>query len=407
MLLAVDSSLPDTWTLRPILCLANVWPTLSARRNSAPTTAKMAQAATSFHLFPDLPTELRLAIWRECLPRRVVELDRPEPDSALRAWNDDQVLPICSMEHTTKANSVPPLISRVCHEARYVALEEGRPLTGPDETTMLSTSRSGQWFDPARDTIHRHCTDCFYTEFDTPPNNCDGNSLPRFLEVAREAAGASVQQALIECLAPRERRPQDHLETLRDYSVCGKVVCLHVDLQSALDSGLFAVDKRIVMVGAGDHARIAELRRLWEKHGSRQDFRTAYFFDTCIDDNYKFNRKWTASELPGVLDRRWVTARWRAEDKDVRFKHWESEPGPFVDKDKEHWGDSYPKDYRPDHPWVADVLSRKPNFHPTIMMRLCTQPCYAGLSEAPFLDFFDEWNSLCWRPGPGYSTSSV
>jgi hypothetical protein len=37
----------------------------------------LLMAENYFHLFPRLPTELRLEIWRLCLPRRVWELDIP------------------------------------------------------------------------------------------------------------------------------------------------------------------------------------------------------------------------------------------------------------------------------------------------------------------------------------------
>lgn len=348
----------------------------------------MAQAATSFHLFPDLPTELRLAIWRECLPRRVLELDRPIPHLALRAWHDDGDLPICSMEHTTKANSVPPLISRVCHEARSVALEKGRPLPDPDETTMLGTWRSGQWLDPARDTVHLHFSVWYMNSI---PDTGNERFLPHFLEVAQEAAGTSVQQDLLAIPLPRQWQLQDRLETTRDLLVCSEIVCLHVDLQPALDSGLFASDKRIAMVGAWDHARIAEFRRLWERHGSRQDFRTAHFFDTYTDDNSGIDSSSTAS----YLDKRWVEKRWVDEDVAVRCRYDYYEV--FERENDEGYINPglWLLTYRPDHPWVADVLSRKPSFHPTIMMRLCTQPCYAGVSEAPWSEF--EWGMLTWR----------
>lgn len=132
-------------------------------------------------------------------------------------------------------------------------------------------------------------------------------------------------------------------------------------------------------------------------------------FSTLLtDDNYKIDGERTASQLLGCLDRDWVYRRWNTGGEAVRA--WYTKSEVFADGDEEDVDYSYswtPKP-RPDHPWVADVLSRKPNFHPTIMMRLCTQSCYAGLSETPFLDFCDGWNnSLCWRHGPRYSTSSV
>lgn len=143
-------------------------------------TATMSEADKFFHLFPDLPTELHLAIWRECLSRRVVELDMPIRECALEAEFDDEDLPICNIEHTTKANSVPPLISRVCREARSVVFEKGWPFPDPgpwNKTTMLITSRAGQWFDPLRDIIHFN----FGTAYDNPNFCCStsrGNPLP-------------------------------------------------------------------------------------------------------------------------------------------------------------------------------------------------------------------------------------
>lgn len=35
----------------------------------------LAENDATFHRFPDLPAELRLMVWRWCLPHRVVELD--------------------------------------------------------------------------------------------------------------------------------------------------------------------------------------------------------------------------------------------------------------------------------------------------------------------------------------------
>ncbi|KAJ5808365.1 hypothetical protein N7474_009634 [Penicillium riverlandense] len=61
-----------------------------------------------FRFFPQLPTELRLAIWRECLPHRVVEIDN--------AWDEGAYLlltpPPCKLQQTTDINRHPPVISR-------------------------------------------------------------------------------------------------------------------------------------------------------------------------------------------------------------------------------------------------------------------------------------------------------
>lgn len=41
------------------------------------TANSMATGPTAFHSFSKLPQELRDEIWRECLPRRVIEIDWP------------------------------------------------------------------------------------------------------------------------------------------------------------------------------------------------------------------------------------------------------------------------------------------------------------------------------------------
>lgn len=278
----------------------------------------MAEAATTFPRFGDLPLELREAIWRECLPHRIVELDTPQARRALKAVHDDEVLPICDMSHTTKANSVPPLISRVCHEARAVTFEQGQLLSDPGndhETSMLFTSLSGQWFDPARDIVYLN----FTIHYDNPQGGIDavrGFPMPYFLKLAGHAAGVSIDEPLIHYNPTLTYRWQvrDHLETLRECFVCVTVVCLHVDLQPALDSCLFAEDNRIVMIDAFDYDKIAEFRRLWETHGSRQDFRTAEFFDGYVDDGSFMIQGMTVKQLQYCFKRLWLLERWHEVD---------------------------------------------------------------------------------------------
>ncbi|KAI1465920.1 uncharacterized protein F4812DRAFT_460899 [Daldinia caldariorum] len=68
-----------------------------------------------FTCFKNLPPELRLQIWEECLPSRSV----PMHDSTHRDVEAD-------LEHTAPpAGPLPPLIGRVCRESRDVALKHG------------------------------------------------------------------------------------------------------------------------------------------------------------------------------------------------------------------------------------------------------------------------------------------
>ncbi|KAL3448436.1 hypothetical protein BJX65DRAFT_274709 [Aspergillus insuetus] len=114
----------------------------------------MTTTATQFHLFSKLPAEIRSMIWCECLPRRVVELDYPRDDII---WEDDP--PCRANAKITIANNAPPLISRVCHEARAVAFRKGyiQPLpdqSNPDLIDFTKYMCDRPWRSPLRDSIH-------------------------------------------------------------------------------------------------------------------------------------------------------------------------------------------------------------------------------------------------------------
>ncbi|KAL1856306.1 hypothetical protein Daus18300_010791 [Diaporthe australafricana] len=123
--------------------------------------------ATSFHLFPKLPQELRDAIWRECLPRRVIEIDYPTEEEALELdieiEEDDDGRPInrdlsCDMRKTSMINAKPPIMSLVCRESRRVAFETGALVEHPRDPKepYLHYRIRKRWVDPAPK-IGLHC----------------------------------------------------------------------------------------------------------------------------------------------------------------------------------------------------------------------------------------------------------
>lgn len=78
-----------------------------------------------FHLFPKLPHELRLEIWRFALPPpRVVELRPTGRAGKRRFWITD---------------TSPPVLLRVCHEAREVALGSYSPVSAWNQTRPVLT----------------------------------------------------------------------------------------------------------------------------------------------------------------------------------------------------------------------------------------------------------------------------
>jgi hypothetical protein len=109
--------------------------------------------------------ELRLAIWRECLLNRVVEIDY--------AWDDCGVFgsdpPPYELHQTTNLNRRAPVISSVCRESRLVAFEAGhfrkKGLT-PEEDSWKSSIRVDKtWIDPSLNTIHLNWTPAYSARY--------------------------------------------------------------------------------------------------------------------------------------------------------------------------------------------------------------------------------------------------
>ncbi|KAL2872400.1 2EXR domain-containing protein [Aspergillus lucknowensis] len=119
----------------------------------------MSTPSTTFHLFPRLPIEIRLMIWRECLPNRVMEVDQ-QLDELL--WDEDDSPPCTVNWKISTTNIAPPLITLVCRESRAVAFESGsrQPLPDPGIAEMEDILDFGPymlprpWLDKKRDAVH-------------------------------------------------------------------------------------------------------------------------------------------------------------------------------------------------------------------------------------------------------------
>lgn len=114
-----------------------------------------------------------------------------------------------------------------------------------------------------------------------------------------------------------------------------------------------------------------------------------------MDDHSKLDDESIVSQLLHYSGRRWISVRWAGGDGPIyagytKFVVFEDE-----DEDEDDVTRAARK-YQADHPWVVDVSLRKSNSHLTIMMRLCTQGCYAGSFKASRREF-DPWP--VWRLG--------
>lgn len=224
---------------------------------------------TVFDLFPKLPTELRLLIWRMCLPCRVMELDLNHADMY---WDE----PPCDLHWLiTRINACPPIISCVCRESRAVA----RKSAGPEDTwehqfgaNMIDPS----WLDTARDEVHLHwnpSSDIDWQHYEL------GDPIRAVMWYAARTRSRrpSIMLDLLKSFQFRRRNEDWHLDrwnrseladlmrTLPSWTVVVlDPTVIHVDAEAA--AGLFGplADARVQLVDADDQAGIDQFMALGE-----------------------------------------------------------------------------------------------------------------------------------------------
>ncbi|KAJ5152805.1 uncharacterized protein N7482_009283 [Penicillium canariense] len=230
----------------------------------------MEASERTFHLFPRLPAELRLAIWRECLPRRVSELEAPLSDDVFdwirrspSTWN--KPLP-CDLTHTSFANQCRPMIALVCRESRAVVLENGfymgeaDDFPYPDEVDWIGWCELKQWIDPTRDLSHlNYC----------PGNEAlwyiDGNPL---VDLAWQATwvhrGGSLRLPLLGYCDTKDLKI---LQKQPSWIVVMRVFVVHASRRFGAVSGMFGLlgDAPVQVVDVADQARVTALFDLAEE----------------------------------------------------------------------------------------------------------------------------------------------
>ncbi|CRG92113.1 hypothetical protein PISL3812_09168 [Talaromyces islandicus] len=223
----------------------------------------MAECKT-FHLFPKLPAELRLEIWRLCLPQRVCEKDQPY--YAIVFHLPDGAPSPCLLYQTTEVNGRPPVVTRVCRESRAVAWETGlfyqffrstNPLLKPrpSEAEWRSyTSIDAAWFDSTRDSMHLNWEPSYGSEID-----CDGSVLRSLAWDASQAVGGgSLCISYFKSNFVRKQELVDVLKQLPIWKVIMRVIVIHTDSRTGASTGLFGLlgDSRVQLVDVFDESRI-------------------------------------------------------------------------------------------------------------------------------------------------------
>lgn len=224
----------------------------------------MSASERTFHLFPRLPAELRLAIWRLCLPHRVYELDVPTARGVYYCEYGPNGPYPCTLIRTAYLNGLPPVITRVCHESRAVAYEIGNPPNFyqdlPAEADWMSTTTisSHFWVDPARDSVNLNWTPGYEPIY----CNSAGSSLQHLAWHAPQFFGGPSMSIYWLYLMYDDWNPEsERIEILKrvpSWTVVTCVVVVHASFRTSAKSGLFGLlgDACVQIVPVSDQARV-------------------------------------------------------------------------------------------------------------------------------------------------------
>lgn len=242
----------------------------------------------AFHLFPKLPAELRLEIWRFCLPQRVCEKDQPFYEIVFKPLDYKMPSP-CLLYQTTEVNGRPPVISRVCAESRAVALKTGHffdffyntvetPKPRPLEALWESdTSINTAWVDHTRDSIHLNWHPSYEEDFMSK-----GSPLKSLAwDASQVIGGGSLFIDYFQGVYASESELIQVLNQLPSWMIIMRVVVIHAEASVGARTGLFGLlgDSCVQLVDVSDEARINAYLDLAEKSEpydlvtTRQDFR--------------------------------------------------------------------------------------------------------------------------------------
>ncbi|PSR77821.1 hypothetical protein BD289DRAFT_444793 [Coniella lustricola] len=349
-----------------------------------------ALQAFQFAYFSRLPSELREAVWEQCLPFRVVDVGSPSCEYQITEEDLDceEDAPACcawklrSPGPWAADSCCPPTISRVCREARRVAMRNGNWLKLSIYIPV--------WFDPARDVLHLDWTP-FSAAWD---NVYDPGLIGRLLTSC--ARSISIKYDLCFCTRVDPPDPSEwvhrQLEQRRSYDLCFGTVIIHVASQAErraegtaqnpavranredpiISSGLFGLfgEERVKQISATDPDQLSKFASFHNEHGSPADERATKFFQT--------RQLLDSEDVEAHMEElrcEWLKQLWEEADRtgglaDVEgggesvFAPRRIEPY-LPDFDDPDW----------DHPWVRTATRQMPEFRPVYLVRLCTQKC--------------------------------
>jgi hypothetical protein len=221
----------------------------------------------AFPFFSRLPPELRVMIWRHCLPYRVYETDYPV-DMMVYDLRDDSCPSPCHLYQTTKQHGRQPLISRVCRESRAIVTESGGydtdcdPERPPEARWASGTDNTRAWLDTARDTPHLNWTPLYEIDY-----SYSGDSLQTMVWGALQTSiTPSLMLDYFEKSCYELDPPMAAYKQLPSWLIVMRVVVIHSDLASAAATGLFGLlrDAPVQIVPGSEEARVNQFYDLAE-----------------------------------------------------------------------------------------------------------------------------------------------
>lgn len=227
----------------------------------------MSEETTTFHQFSKLPAELRLQIWRLCLPYRVWEMDYPTDEGFFLKPDPNDTYP-CNVKCTALLNGLPPVITRVCTESRAVARENSAGYTTEEYyeeldagDTFISTTSSGCyedfWLDPKRTgVVNLNWDDGYQAIY----QNSAGPAIANLAwESKQVAARPSFDEYWISCSwLDFEEQRFEVFNQIPAWWVIVHSVIIHATFRDAARSGLFGLlgDATVQIVSLSDRERI-------------------------------------------------------------------------------------------------------------------------------------------------------
>ncbi|RDW81482.1 2EXR domain-containing protein [Aspergillus mulundensis] len=212
-----------------------------------------------FHLFPKLPAELRLEIWRLCLPHLVLELDNP---FSIVVYIRQRYFP-CILQKTTQINGHKPLIALVCREARDVAYKAGHEFDPtPDNPVAWASGTSlYQRLDPARDTVHLNWEPAYGADY-----NSSGDHPVEFLAWVASTTKLNGASFMFGQLSSVNHPPSRVLALRPSWRVVVYVVVIHAGRKAGAESELFGLlgDAHMQIIDVASRDRVDAYFRLFE-----------------------------------------------------------------------------------------------------------------------------------------------